>query len=146
MPTQDEYNLGRFLTAQEPVYVQVVAELCAGRKRTHWMWFVFPQIVGLGSSAASRFYAIRSVAEARAYLAHPVLGRRLEECVAILLAGEEAGALQIFGQPDTMKFQSCLTLFTGITEPGSVFEQALERFFEGRTCPKTEAFLTEAKN
>jgi uncharacterized protein (DUF1810 family) len=141
MAHQDEFNLARFLTAQESVYPQVVAELRAGRKRSHWMWFILPQVTGLGCSGTSRFYAIQSVGEARAYLAHPVLGQRLVECVTILLAGEESSALRIFGQPDTMKFQSSLTLFAGVSEPGSVFEQALDKFFAGQRCQKTQTFL-----
>jgi uncharacterized protein (DUF1810 family) len=141
MASQDEFNLDRFLTAQESVYPQVVAELQAGRKRSHWMWFIFPQVIGLGRSATSRFYAIQSEDEARAYLAHPILGQRLLDCVTILLAGEESSALRIFGQPDTLKFQSSLTLFAGVAEPDSIFEQALEKFFDGKGCQKTEAFL-----
>jgi uncharacterized protein (DUF1810 family) len=141
MANQDEFNLSRFITAQESVYSQVVAELQAGRKRSHWMWFIFPQVTGLGRSGTSRFYAIQSAGEARAYLAHPVLGQRLVDCVTILLAGEESSALRIFGQPDTMKFQSSLTLFAGVAEPGSVFEQALDKFFAGQRCQKTQAFL-----
>ena len=142
MATFDEHHLDRFLTAQAPVYPQVVAELRAGRKRSHWIWFIFPQIIGLGRSATSRLYAIQSVEEAKAYLAHPVLGQRLVECVTILFSGEETNALRIFGQPDTMKFQSSLTLFAGVSKPGSVFEQALEKFFNGRVCSKTEDFLS----
>lgn len=144
MANQDEFNLARFLTVQESVYPQVVAELRARRKRIHWMWFIFPQIIGLGRSAISQRYAIRSVAEARAYLAHPILGQRLLECVTILLEGAEKSAFRIFGQPDTMKFQSSLTLFAGVSEPGSIFEQALEMFFEGQRCQRTEAFLAGA--
>ena len=140
MANQDEFNLARFLTAQESVYPQVVAELRAGRKRSHWMWFIFPQIIGLGRSAISQRYAIRSVAEARAYLAHPVLGQRLLECVTILLEGVEKSAFRIFGQPDTMKFQSSLTLFAGVSKPGSVFEQALEKFFEGQRVSENRSF------
>jgi uncharacterized protein (DUF1810 family) len=143
MSVRDEYHLERFVTAQAPVYPQVLAELWAGRKRTHWIWFIFPQIVGLGSSSTSRTYAIQSVAEARAYLAHPVLGPRLEECVQILLKGDAPSALSIFGQPDTLKFRSSLTLFAGVSEPGSIFERALDRFFDGQSCQRTQAFLAE---
>ena len=140
MAELDRFNLQRFLKAQNPVFAEVVAELRSGRKRTHWMWFIFPQIAGLGFSPTSQFFAIGSVEEARAYLDHPVLGRRLRQCVAILLAGENSSALAIFGQPDTMKFQSSLTLFAGISEPGSVFDQALEKFFKGERCQVTQAF------
>ncbi len=143
MPGKDEYQLERFVRAQGPVYPQVLAELRAGRKRTHWIWFIFPQIAGLGFSLTSRHFAIQSVAEARAYLAHPVLGPRLEECAAVLLAGHASSAFSVFGQPDTQKFQSSLTLFAGVSEPGSVFEQALDRFFNGQTCQATRLFLTD---
>lgn len=143
MPGKDEYQLERFVRAQGPVYPQVLAELGAGRKRTHWIWFIFPQIAGLGFSPTSRHFAIQSVAEARAYLAHPVLGPRLEECVAVLLAGQASSALSVFGQPDTQKFQSSLTLFAGVSEPGSVFEQALDRFFDGQICQGTRLFLAD---
>ena len=136
MSEPDDFNLERFVTAQAPVFSEVLAELRSGRKRTHWIWFIFPQISGLGFSPTSRFYAINSVEEARAYLAHPVLGPRLRKCTAILLTGQTSSALAIFGQPDTMKYQSSLTLFAGISEPGSVFDQALDRFFKGERCPK----------
>ena len=141
MSESDRYHLQRFITAQDSVYAEVLAELRSGHKRTHWMWFVFPQAAGLGFSATSRFYAIGSPDEARAYLDHPVLGRRLRECVAVLLAGEGSSALAIFGHPDTMKFQSSLTLFAGVSEPGSVFEQALDKFFDGEQCQTTRIFL-----
>ena len=144
MAELERFNLQRFVTAQDEVYAEVLAELRSGRKRTHWMWFVFPQVTGLGFSPTSRFYAIGSVAEARAYLAHPVLGQRLRQCVAVLLAGEGSSALAIFGQPDTMKFQSSLTLFAGVTEPGSAFDQALDKFYQGERCPTTQAFLDRA--
>jgi len=144
MAELDRFNLQRFLKAQDPVLAEVVAELRSGRKRTHWMWFIFPQVAGLGFSPTSQFYAIGSVEEARAYLDHPVLGRRLRQCVAILLAGEGSSAFTIFGQPDTMKFQSSLTLFAGISEPESVFDQALEKFYKGERCQVTQAFLTHS--
>ncbi|MBG0770245.1 MAG: DUF1810 domain-containing protein [Anaerolineaceae bacterium] len=144
MAELDRFNLQRFITAQEPVFAEVVAELRAGRKRTHWMWFVFPQVAGLGFSPTSQFYAVGSVEEARAFLDHPVLGRRLRQCVAILLAGEDSSALAIFGQPDTMKLQSSLTLFAGISVAGSVFDQALDKFFKGERCQVTQAFLAHS--
>jgi len=146
MSGKDEYQLERFVRAQEPIYPQVLAELRAGRKRTHWIWFIFPQIAGLGSSPTSRHFAIQSAAEARACLAHPILGPRLEECVAALLVGQAVSALSVFGQPDTQKFQSSLTLFAGVSAPGSIFEQALDRFFDGQTCQATQLFLAEAKS
>ncbi|QRN82097.1 DUF1810 domain-containing protein [Chloroflexota bacterium] len=144
MSQLDSFDLQRFVTAQEPVYTEVLAELRSGRKRTHWMWFVFPQVTGLGFSPTSRLYAIKSVEEAQAYLKHPLLGSRLRKCVAVLLAGDSSSAFSIFGQPDTMKFQSSLTLFAGISESGSVFEQALNRFFSDERCQKTVAFLQAA--
>lgn len=141
MGTLDGFNLQRFIVAQDPVIADVLAELRSGRKRTHWIWFVFPQISGLGFSPTSRFYAINSIEEARAYLDHPVLGQRLRQCVAALLAGDRSSAFSIFGQPDTMKFQSSLTLFAGISENGSIYEQALDKFFKGERCQVTQAFL-----
>lgn len=141
MNASDPFNLERFVDAQEDVYPEVVRELRNGRKQTHWMWFIFPQVIGLGSSSTSRYFAITSVEEARRYLDHPVLGKRLIECTSILLNGEEKSAERIFGQPDTMKFRSSLTLFAGISKPGSIFDQALERFFDHQPDPKTEAFL-----
>lgn len=110
----DRFNLQRFVDAQAPVYADVVGELSAGRKTTHWIWFIFPQEAGLGRSPTSRLYAIASLDEARAYLAHPVLGPRLEECAALVRAHEAAGvALEdIFGELDAMKFRSCVELFT----------------------------------
>jgi uncharacterized protein (DUF1810 family) len=144
MSEADSFNLERFVTAQSPVFTEVLAELRSGRKRTHWIWFVFPQLTGLGYSPTSRFYAINSVAEAQAYLNHPVLGPRLRKCVAILLVGDCPSALSIFGQPDTMKFQSSLTLFAGISEPGSIYEQALDKFYEGERCQVTQEFLDQS--
>ncbi len=141
MERNDSYNLTRFITAQKDVYSEVVRELRNERKRTHWMWFIFPQAAGLGFSPTSQFYAIKSADEAMHYLNHPLLGKRLKECTSILLNGGERSAERIFGQPDTMKFRSSLTLFAGISAPGSVFEQALEKFFEGQPDPKTVAFL-----
>lgn len=144
MSEQGNFNLERFITAQDPIFEEVLAELRSGRKRTHWIWFVFPQISGLGFSPTSQYYAIRSIEEARAYLVHPILGPRLRQCAAILLAGEISSALAIFGQPDTMKFQSSLTPFAGISQAGSVFDRAFDRFFQGERCQKTQAFLTRA--
>jgi uncharacterized protein (DUF1810 family) len=127
----DPYDLDRFLVAQEPVIGAVRDELRLGRKASHWMWFVFPQLAGLGRSAIAQRYAIRSVEEARAFLDHPVLGMRLVECVELVLAVEGRTAHDIFGSPDDMKLRSCLTLFDAIDRNG-VFARALERYFEGR--------------
>jgi uncharacterized protein (DUF1810 family) len=140
MRTQDSvYNLGRFIAAQEPVYKQALAELRAGRKRSHWMWFIFPQIAGLGSSATSQYYAITSLDEARAYLAHPVLGARLRECAQLVLDIEGVSLGDIFGYPDDLKFHSSMTLFAAAAGEESVFTRALENFFGGKSDPLTLA-------
>ena len=107
----DPYNLARFVAAQAEVYARVRAELGAGEKRSHWMWFIFPQLAGLGRSATARLYAISSLAEARAYLAHPLLGARLRECTRLVNEVTGRSAAQIFGFPDELKFHSCMTLF-----------------------------------
>jgi uncharacterized protein (DUF1810 family) len=127
----DPFGLERFVTAQERVYADVLDELRSGRKRTHWMWFIFPQIEGLGHSAMSERYAIRSLDEARAYLAHPVLGGRLLACSETLMAVAGRPASGIFGYPDDMKLQSSMTLFAKALGPGSVFERVLEKHFKG---------------
>jgi uncharacterized protein (DUF1810 family) len=133
----DPFDLARFVQAQAPVYQDVVAELCAGRKRSHWMWFVFPQLAGLGTSAMARRYAIGSLDEARAYLAHPVLGPRLRECSALVLAAPEADAHRIFGSPDDLKFRSCMTLFAQAAPQQPVFRECLDRFFGAAGDPRT---------
>jgi uncharacterized protein (DUF1810 family) len=133
------HSLDRFLTAQNPVYDQVLTELAGGRKRTHWMWFIFPQIAGLGTSETSRRYAIRDLHEARAYLAHPILGERLQQCAALLLQLRDRSAHEIFGSPDDLKLRSSATLFAQISPSGSVFHQLLDRFFDGEGDPRTLA-------
>jgi uncharacterized protein (DUF1810 family) len=143
MHSRDTFDLDRFVSAQEDVYDSAVAEIRAGRKRTHWMWFVFPQLRGLGSSPISRQFAIRSAAEARAYLAHPILGPRLLECCEALLRVNGGSANEIFGSPDDLKLRSCATLFASISEPGSVFERVLGRFFDGAPDGRTEALLLQ---
>lgn len=127
----DPFDLARFVRAQDPVISSVRAELKNGRKVSHWMWFVFPQIAGLGMSAMSQKYAIASLDEARAYLAHPVLGARLRECVEILLALQELSAHDIFGSPDDHKLRSSLTLFEQAEPREALFARALERYFGG---------------
>lgn len=124
--------LDRFLQAQEPVWVRVQAELKGGKKRTHWMWFVFPQFRGLGHSETAELYAIQSVAEARAYLAHPVLGSRLRECCQILLSLRTSSPLEVFGSPDDLKLKSCMTLFDAASEGDRVFCAVIQKFFEGQ--------------
>ena len=134
--------LDRFLQAQEPVWPRVLAELRAGKKRTHWMWFVFPQIKGLGHSDMAQRYAVQSLAEARAYLAHPVLAARLRECCQILLALESpSSALEVFGTPDDLKLRSCMTLFAKASAPGSVFDAVLQKYFGGQKDERTQALL-----
>jgi uncharacterized protein (DUF1810 family) len=131
------YDLDRFTSAQAGVYDQALAELRAGRKRTHWMWFVFPQIAGLGSSPAARRYAISSLAEARAYLADPVLGPRLIECASALLDVEGRTAEEILGYPDDLKLRSSMTLFARAAPEIEVFQQVLDRYYDGRPDPQT---------
>lgn len=128
----DPHDLQRFIAAQEPVFGAVTAELDAGRKRSHWMWFVFPQVAGLGFSPMAQRYAIASLDEARAYLAHPVLGGRLRRCTDLVVAARERDITAILGSPDDAKFRSCMTLF-GRAAPGEArFQNALDRFFESR--------------
>ncbi len=136
----DPFNLERFVTAQAPVFAQVRAELAAGAKRSHWMWFVFPQIAGLGMSAMSQRYAISGRAEAAAYLAHPLLGPRLLECTRLLLAVPDKSAVQILGPIDAAKFRSCMTLFGKISSAPE-FAQALDKYFAGVADPETLARL-----
>jgi uncharacterized protein (DUF1810 family) len=124
-------NLSRFVEAQEPVYASALAELKAGEKRGHWMWFIFPQLAGLGRSPMAQHYAIHSLDEARAYLAHPVLGPRLRECCEAALAVHGKDAHAIFGTPDDLKFRSSLTLFD-LAEPGGIFHSVLDKYFDGK--------------
>lgn len=134
----DPYHLCRFLSAQEDVYARALAEIKSGRKTSHWMWYVFPQIAGLGFSSMSMHYAIQTLDEARAYLAHPVLGPRLIECAASVLAVEHRSAHDIFGPIDAMKLRSCATLFACVSPPKSVFHRLLDRFFAGERDPRTQ--------
>jgi uncharacterized protein (DUF1810 family) len=133
MTTEDPYDLQRFVAAQDAggTYDHATAELRAGRKTSHWMWFVFPQIAGLGYSPASRTYAITSLAEARAYLAHPVLGARLIECAEILTRVRGRTAEQIFGDVDALKLRSSVTLFMHAAPGEPVFRQVLDQYFDG---------------
>ena len=142
MSATDPFDLQRFVGAQSDAYERAVAELRGGRKRTHWMWFVFPQLKGLGRSATAFRYGITGIDEARAYLAHPVLGPRLLECAAVL-EQLDAGltASDIFGSPDDVKLRSSLTLFAHVSEPGSVFERLLGRYFQGEADDRTVAML-----
>lgn len=132
MPNADDpYDLQRFVDAQDRVYDDVRAELRSGRKHTHWMWFIFPQIAGLGHSAMARRFAISSVAEAEAYLSHALLGARLRECTHLVMLAQDRSAREILGQPDDMKFRSCLTLFAHAAPEEQVFRDALRKYFAG---------------
>jgi uncharacterized protein (DUF1810 family) len=131
------YDLGRFVAAQEGVYPRALAELQAGEKRSHWMWFIFPQIAGLGSSPMARHYAIGSLNEARAYLAHPLLGPRLRTCTAAVNAVAGRSAHAIFGAPDDVKFRSSMTLFHIAAANELCFAEALARYFAGSPDPLT---------
>lgn len=133
----DPFNLERFVEAQAAAYQQALAEIRAGHKRSHWMWFIFPQIAGLGSSPASKHFAIKSRAEAEAYLAHPVLGVRLLECTGALLALQAHSASEVFGPPDDLKLKSSMTLFAGVSAPRSIFERVLDTFFAGQRDANT---------
>lgn len=137
----DPFDLQRFVQAQERVYADVLAELRAGRKRTHWMWFIFPQLAGLGYSTMSQRYAIQSSEEARHYLAHPLLGARLVECTEAVLGVKGRSALAIFGSPDDMKLKSCMTLFAAVTAPDAPFARVLEQYFGGQRDSKTLELL-----
>ncbi len=137
----DPHDLGRFLTAQEGVYDRALAELRAGRKRSHWMWYIFPQIDGLGFSSTTRYYSIKSLEEAGRYLAHPVLGPRLAECAEAVLAVQGVSASDIFGYPDDRKLQSSMTLFGLVAGPQSVFERVLDRYYQGRRDSRTLQIL-----
>ncbi len=136
-----EHDLERFVAAQESVYEQALAELRQGRKRSHWMWFIFPQLIGLGRSPTARHFAIRSAQEARDYLAHPVLGRRLLECTEAMLGVEDRSVSEILGFPDDLKFRSSMTLFAALSDRGSLFEQALERYCDGEPDRRTLELL-----
>jgi len=140
MATDDPYDLQRFVAAQDAggTYQRAVAELRAGRKTSHWMWFDFPQIAGLGYSPVSRTYAITSLAEARAYLAHPVLGPRLAECAAILAGLRGRTPEQVFGEVDALKLRSSMTLFARAAPGAAVFRQVLDQYFDGEPDPATE--------
>lgn len=137
----DRFDLDRFVEAQEPVIAQVRRELDEGRKRSHWMWFVFPQLRGLGHSAMAQHYGISSLAEARAYLAHTVLGRRLVECTELVNAVEERSVRDILGTPDDLKFRSSMTLFASAQPDAEAFSAALEKHFGGVPDPRTAELL-----
>ncbi len=139
----DVYNLHRFLTAQEPVYDTVLAELRAGRKSSHWIWFIFPQIAGLGHSEMAQQFAITSLEEAKAYLQHPVLGQRLRECTQLVLDVNGRSADEIFPYPDNLKFRSCMTLFLTASTDNTLFKNALHKYFNGMSDQMTLDILAQ---
>ena len=137
-------DLARFVEAQARVHDQVVGELSAGQKQSHWMWFVFPQLAGLGASPTARFYALKDLDQARRYLAHPVLGSRLREDVRLMLRHRGRSALQILGSPDDLKFRSCVTLFreaATTADDRALFTAALDQFYGGAPDPRTLQLL-----
>jgi uncharacterized protein (DUF1810 family) len=139
------FNLARFTSAQESAYNRALAEIRNGDKRSHWMWFIFPQIDGLGFSSTAKYYAIKSPDEACQYLAHPVLGARLLECAEAVLAVEERSASDIFGYPDDLKLKSCMTLFEAVAGKGSVFSQVLDKYYQGKRDTRTQEILAAMK-
>jgi uncharacterized protein (DUF1810 family) len=140
----DPHDLARFVEAQADSYERALAEIGDGRKRSHWMWYVFPQFDGLGLSSTSRHYSIKSVAEAEAYLDHPVLGPRLVQCAEAALGVVGRSAFEIFGSPDAMKLRSCATLFASVAPAGSVFEQLINKCFHGEHDARTLRLLAGA--
>ena len=144
LSAKDSFDLARFISAQDAVYDRVIAELQRGRKTGHWMWFIFPQIEGLGSSAISRQYAISGWEEAKAYLQHPVLGPRLRECTQLALAIEGSPIEEIFDYPDDLKFRSSMTLFARVADENEIFVAALEKYFDGEQDRLTLLWLGQA--
>ena len=144
-PASDPFNLRRFLDAQTDNYQDAISEIHSGKKRTHWMWYVFPQFDGLAFSSTSKHFAIKSPDEARAYLEHPILGARLRECAEAALHIDGRSATEIFGSPDDLKLKSCATLFACVSPPGSVFERLLDKFYAGSRDDRTLALLNIAK-
>ena len=139
-------SLERYLKAQAPVYAQALAELKRGHKQSHWMWYVFPQIAGLGHSSMSYTYAIQSLEEARDYLAHPVLGARMRECCETLMAVEGRTAHEIFHSPDDLKFRSSLTLFARAAPDEALFDELLVKYFDGKEDPATLELLADQRS
>ena len=137
----DPFNLQRFVDAQASVYADVLDELRAGKKATHWMWFIFPQLQELGRSAIAKHYGITSLAEALAYLEHPLLGQRLLECTGLMLTARGKAALEILGSPDDLKFRSCMTLFMAARPDLPVWQAALDQYFGGAADAATRSLL-----
>jgi uncharacterized protein (DUF1810 family) len=140
----DPYDLQRFVRAQEHDYEEALSEIRSGRKRSHWMWYIFPQFDGLGASPTSKRFAVKSVAEASAFLAHPLLGPRLRECAAAAVGIEGLSAADIFGFPDDMKLRSCATLFASVSPAGSVFHRVIDKYFHGEPDADTVRLMHEA--
>jgi uncharacterized protein (DUF1810 family) len=140
----DGFDLNRFLQGQAEVYARALAEIKAGRKRSHWMWFIFPQIDGLGNSPTARFYAIKSKDEAEAYLNHPLLGKRLIECAEALLKIIGKSADEMFGYPDDLKLRSSMTLFASVSTPDSIFSRVLDKYYSGQLDVQTLQILKQA--
>jgi uncharacterized protein (DUF1810 family) len=143
--SDDPYDLKRFLEAQADNYEQALAEIRSGAKRSHWMWYIFPQLDGLAFSSTSKHFAIKSLDEARAYLDHPILGPRLQDCAEVALGVEGRTATEIFGSPDDLKLRSCATLFATVSPPGSVFERLLARYYGGQRDEKTLRLFAEGR-
>ena len=141
----DPFDLGRFASAQEKVYHRALAELRGSKKRTHWMWYIFPQIEGLGYTPTTKHYAIKSLAEARQYLDHPVLGPRLLECTAAVLSIQGRSVSEIFGYPDNLKLRSSMTLFARVAEPDSVFARVLGKYYDGAHDVRTLRLLEKLR-
>ena len=139
----DPFDLNRFVAAQAPVYAQVCAELAAGRKTSHWMWFIFPQLKTLGRSATAKHYGIASQNEARGYWRHELLGPRLVHCTSLVCHVDSRSVHDIFGSPDDLKFRSCLTLFRAVAPQEPIFEQALRRYFDGASDEATLQWLAD---
>lgn len=141
LSTDDPYDLSRFVRAQEESYEQALSEIKSGQKRSHWMWYIFPQIDGLALSATAKRYSIKTVEEAKAYLDHLVLGRRLLACAEAVLRIEGRSAAEIFGSPDDLKLRSCATLFACVLPPGSVFDRLIAKYYRGQRDSKTRQLL-----
>ena len=142
---EDEFQLGRFLEAQETSYASALEEIKSGKKRTHWIWYVFPQLEGLGTSSMSRKFGISGLAEARRYLAHPVLGRRLRESIEALLSHREQDAEAVFGELDAAKVRSCLTLFSRADPSEQSFKTAIDRFYSGQLDRRTLELMSASR-
>jgi uncharacterized protein (DUF1810 family) len=139
----DPFDLQRFVDAQAPVFAEVCAELAEGRKRGHWIWFIFPQIKGLGSSPIAQYFGVSCLDEAAAYLRHPILGPRLRDCTELVNRLEGHSAYDIFGSPDDLKFRSCMTLFIRASSDNAIFKRALDKYYRGQFDPLTLARLGE---